>query len=46
MRLGRTIATRVVRDASVSEVVGLITGAIAGDANEEGGVPTPDEALA
>lgn len=35
MRLGRTIATRVVKDTSVSEVVGLITGAIAGDADEE-----------
>src|SRR4051812_41911893 len=35
MRLGRTIATRVVKDTSVSEVVGLITGAIAGDATEE-----------
>jgi ABC-type sugar transport system ATPase subunit len=35
MRLGRTIATRVIQDTSVSEVVGLITGAIAGDADEE-----------
>ncbi len=34
MRLGRSIATRVVRDTSVSEVVGLITGAIAGDRRE------------
>ena len=32
MRLGRTIATRVVRDTQVSEIVGLITGAIPGDA--------------
>jgi len=31
MRLGRTIATRVVKDTQVSEIVGLITGAIAGD---------------
>jgi ABC-type sugar transport system ATPase subunit len=31
MRLGRTIATRTVKDTQVSEIVGLITGAIAGD---------------
>jgi ABC-type sugar transport system ATPase subunit len=31
MRLGRTIATRRVRETQVSEIVGLITGAIAGD---------------
>jgi ABC-type sugar transport system ATPase subunit len=31
MRLGRTIATRVVNDTKVSEIVGLITGAIPGD---------------
>ena len=31
MRLGRTIATRVVKDTQVSEIVGLITGAVAGD---------------
>ena len=35
MRLGRTIATRNVKDASVEEVVGLITGAIAGDVRED-----------
>ena len=34
MRLGRTIATRTVRDTAVSAIVGLITGAIPGD-NEE-----------
>jgi ABC-type sugar transport system ATPase subunit len=31
MRLGRSIATRVVKDTEVSEIVGLITGAIPGD---------------
>ena len=31
MRLGRTIATRTVSDTKVSEIVGLITGAIPGD---------------
>jgi ABC-type sugar transport system ATPase subunit len=36
MRLGRSIATRTVRDTQVSEIVGLITGAIPGDAQEEG----------
>lgn len=35
MRLGRTIATRVVKDTQVSEIVGLITGAIAGDTPTE-----------
>jgi ABC-type sugar transport system ATPase subunit len=35
MRLGRTIATRVVKDTQVSEIVGLITGAIPGDQQEE-----------
>jgi len=34
MRLGRTIATRTVRDTQVSEIVGLITGAIPGDNQE------------
>src|SRR5688572_9768032 len=34
MRLGRTIATRVVKQTQVSEIVGLITGAIAPDAVE------------
>ncbi|HEY9012053.1 MAG TPA: ATP-binding cassette domain-containing protein [Devosia sp.] len=32
MRLGRSIATRTVKDSTVSEIVGLITGAIPGDA--------------
>ena len=35
MRLGRSIATRKVRDTQVSEIVGLITGAIPGDADPE-----------
>ena len=35
MRLGRTIATRTVRDTAVSEIVGLITGAIRPDPDEE-----------
>ena len=35
MRLGRTIATRTVEDTKVSEIVGLITGAIGADAEEE-----------
>ena len=35
MRLGRTIATRVVKDTAPAEIVGLITGAIAGDARAE-----------
>lgn len=35
MRLGRTIATRVVKDTSVSEIVGLITGAIPGDSPQK-----------
>lgn len=35
MRLGRSIATRVVKDTQVSEIVGLITGAIPGDSFEE-----------
>jgi ABC-type sugar transport system ATPase subunit len=35
MRLGTTIATRVVKDTKVSEIVGLITGAIPGDPAEE-----------
>ena len=34
MRLGRSIATRVVKNTEVSEIVGLITGAIAADPNE------------
>ena len=35
MRLGRTVATRVVRETSAEEIVGLITGAIGADAEEE-----------
>ena len=35
MRLGRSIASRTVKDTSVSEIVGLITGAIPGDTPEE-----------
>ncbi|MDB5530102.1 MAG: hypothetical protein JWR51_3205 [Devosia sp.] len=35
MRLGRSIATRTVKDTQVSEIVGLITGAIPGDHQEE-----------
>lgn len=35
MRLGRTIATRRVRDTEIPEIVGLITGAIPGDTLEE-----------
>jgi len=35
MRLGRTIATRTIKDTSVSEIVGLITGAVRGDSEEE-----------
>jgi len=34
MRLGRTIATRIVKDTAVSEIVGLITGALRGDADD------------
>jgi ABC-type sugar transport system ATPase subunit len=34
MRLGRSIATRVVKDTDVSEIVGLITGAVPGDSPE------------
>lgn len=34
MRLGRTVASRVVNDTTVEEIVGLITGAIPGDNNE------------
>jgi ABC-type sugar transport system ATPase subunit len=33
MRLGRTIATRTVSETKVAEIVGLITGAIPGDAD-------------
>jgi ABC-type sugar transport system ATPase subunit len=34
MRLGRTVATRVVRDIRVEEIIGLITGAIGADDDE------------
>jgi ABC-type sugar transport system ATPase subunit len=34
MRLGRSIATRTVKETDVSEIVGLITGAIPGDSPE------------
>jgi ABC-type sugar transport system ATPase subunit len=34
MRLGRTIASRTVKDTEVNEIVGLITGAIPGDSPE------------
>ena len=40
MRLGRTIATRVVKQTGVSEIVGLITGAIAADPQQEDGDAT------
>ncbi len=39
MRLGRSIATRVVKETNVSEIVGLITGAIPGDARGETRTP-------
>jgi ABC-type sugar transport system ATPase subunit len=35
MRLGRTIATRSIKETEVSEIVGLITGAVRGDAEAE-----------
>jgi ABC-type sugar transport system ATPase subunit len=35
MRLGRTVATRVVKETTVEEVIGLITGAIGGELDEE-----------
>jgi ABC-type sugar transport system ATPase subunit len=35
MRLGRTIATRIVKETAVSEIVGLITGAIVADPQQE-----------
>ncbi len=38
MRLGRTIATRVIKETSVQEIVGLITGAVPADT-----VPTTDD---
>jgi ABC-type sugar transport system ATPase subunit len=39
MRLGRSIATRTVKNTQVSEIVGLITGAIPGDAVEPTAIP-------
>jgi ABC-type sugar transport system ATPase subunit len=41
MRLGRSIATRTVKDTQVSEIVGLITGAIPGDHQEEAETALP-----
>ncbi|MEO6634603.1 MAG: ATP-binding cassette domain-containing protein, partial [Devosia sp.] len=41
MRLGRTIATRDVKKTQVSEIVGLITGAIASDAEEAAPTAVP-----
>ena len=41
MRLGRTIATRIVKDTQVSEIVGLITGAVPGDAEAGARAPVP-----
>jgi ABC-type sugar transport system ATPase subunit len=35
MRLGRTVATRVVRETTTEEIIGLITGAIGADVEEE-----------
>jgi ABC-type sugar transport system ATPase subunit len=35
MRLGRTVASRAIKDTSVQEIVGLITGAVPPDAGEE-----------
>ena len=35
MRLGRTVATRAVKQTDVSEIVGLITGAIAADPQKD-----------
>ena len=40
MRLGRTIATRTVKDTKVSEIVGLITGAIRPEREEEALAPS------
>jgi ABC-type sugar transport system ATPase subunit len=41
MRLGRTIAHRSIKDTTVEEIVGLITGALPGD-EEAADVPTDD----
>jgi ABC-type sugar transport system ATPase subunit len=41
MRLGRSIATRTVKDTQVSEIVGLITGAIPGDQQQEAETALP-----
>jgi len=32
MRLGKTVATRTIKDTTPEEIVGLITGAVTGDA--------------
>lgn len=39
MRLGRSIATRTIKDTSAQEIVGLITGAIPADAETEMAAP-------
>jgi ABC-type sugar transport system ATPase subunit len=41
MRLGRTVATRVVRETTAEEIVGLITGAIGADVEEESRLVAP-----
>lgn len=41
MRLGRTIATRTVSETKVADIVGLITGAIPGDADTAARVNVP-----
>lgn len=35
MRLGRTVATRVIKDTRVEEIIGLITGAVGADAEDD-----------
>src|SRR5438270_1947477 len=42
MRLGRTVATRVVRETTAEEIVGLITGAIGADVEEESRLVAPE----
>jgi ABC-type sugar transport system ATPase subunit len=41
MRLGRTVATRVVAETTAEEIVGLITGAIGADVEEESRLVAP-----
>jgi ABC-type sugar transport system ATPase subunit len=41
MRLGRTVATRVVSETTAEEIVGLITGAIGADVEEESRLVAP-----